>query len=272
VDQSAAPRIIYIVSDASGERASNLILGALEQFSDVTTVERRCPDVRLPAEIARITHAAAKEDAMVVFTFAREDMRATARTAAEGLGVPYIDLFEPVIPALEKWLGKEPRNRPGHVFDKKYFNRIAAIDFATAHDDGKRVSELEKAEVVVLGASRSSKSPVCLTLASHRIFAANVPIVPNVDLPPIVNTIDPRRVYVLKIALDRLIEVRKRRLDRLGAGENDPYVDRDSVKEERRRINRLLADHPGWTPVEVTHRGIEETAALIMAKHQEKFP
>ncbi|MDP3645755.1 MAG: pyruvate, phosphate dikinase/phosphoenolpyruvate synthase regulator [bacterium] len=273
VGQKAETRTIYIMSDASGARAAYLVEGALEQFRGISTIERRFPDVDTESKIARIMHAAEQIGAIVIYTFGDESRRATAKAAAEQRGVIYVDLFDPLMSKLGQWFGEKPLNRPGHVYDEKYFARMAAFDFATSHDDGKRPEELTRADIVVLGVSRASKSPVCRQLAEHRLLAANVPIVPGVELPAQLEEVDPRRVYVLEIRLDRLLAVREsRRLGGLSLGADDPYVDRRCVKAEILRVNILLEQQKHWTPINVTHRAVEETAAIIMSAHQKRFP
>ncbi len=267
--EKVANRILYILSDASGERASYFMQGALEQFNGLYA-ELRFPNVRSESEIALVMHAAAERGSVVVFTFAEAHMRATARTAAEGLGVKYIDLFEQSMSVLSEWFGVQPRNSPGHSFDKRYFERLKAIDFASLHDDGKRSHELMQAQVVILGVSRTSKTPVCDCLAKHRILAANVPIVPGVELPSQLEKVDPQRVYILRIGIERLLVVRQNRWNVNVAGDN-PYTDRDVVREEIRRINKLIAEKKEWTPIEVTNRSVEETSAIIMSTHQKRF-
>lgn len=266
-------RPIYVFSDSTGETASRAVSVALEQFQGIDTVEHRIPDVRTPAKIAQIMHAAAETRAIVVYTLVNEELRMTARTAAEGLGVIAVDLFEHLVPALSKWIGKEPLHRPGHPFDNAYFARIRAIDFAALHDDGKNHHELKDAEIVLLGLSRTQKTPACWMLAEHRILAANVPIVPNVELPAELDAIDPQRIFVLKMGIDRLTEVRSSRITRLGiSAAGAAYVDREAIRDEVLYATRLLTRHPEWTAIDVTRSSVEETAARVMSMYRERFP
>jgi regulator of PEP synthase PpsR (kinase-PPPase family) len=271
LDQVVETRTFYIVSDASGEAASYLVSRALEQYAG-STVEQRFPNVGNETQIAQIMHAAEEVGAMVMFTFGDESMRATARTAAEGRGVMYVDLFDPLMAKIGQWLGKEPRNRPGHAYDTKYFERLKAFDFYSNHDDGKRIDELGKADIVIIGLSRASKSPVCRQLADHRIKAANIPIVPGVELPVELDKVDPQKVYILRIGLERLLTVRQSRTNVHSPESGDPYVDRECVKEEIIRVNRLIARQKDWTAIDVTNRNVEETAAMILSSHQKRFP
>ena len=271
-ESASVRRTIFIVSDASGERASAMVSVLLEQFRNVSVTEQRFPEVRTPAQIAQIMHAAAKTHALVVYTLVGEGMAETAKTAADGLGIIAVNLFEQLLPSVSQWLGAQPSRNPGHAFDEKYFARLEAIFFAQRNDDGKNLQDLLKADVVVLGLSRTGKTPVCRALADHRVLAANIPIVPGISLPTELQEVDPRRVYVLQMGLDRLLAVRSSRLNSLGMDAGAVYVDRDAIRAEVLAVTRLLTLHPEWARIDVTRCGVEEAAAMIMAKHQERFP
>lgn len=268
----ATRHTIFVVSDASGERASQLVAVLLEQFQNASVNEQRFPKVRTPAQIAQIMHAAAEAHALVVYTLVGEGMAETARIAAAGCGVLAVNLFEHLMPTFAQWLGEEPLRSPGHAFDEKYFARMEAIDFAQRCDDGKSIHELTKANIVVLGLSRTSKTPVCRALAEHRILVANIPIIPIVPLPVELEQVDPRRIYVLAMGLTRLLEIRASRLNNLGMDAGKAYVDREAVRTEVLFITRLLTQHPEWMRIDVTRSSIEETASIIMATHQTRFP
>lgn len=265
-------RPVYIFSDATGQTAAQTVRVALEQFPGVLVHEHLMPHVRTPAEIAQIVFGAAQSQGIVVFTLVDEFLRKTAHTVAKEQGVIAIDLLEPLLNGFEKWLGTEPRQQPGHPYDPMYFERMKAFDFVTLHDDGKHPEGLHAADVVVLGLSRSGKSPVCRMLAEHRVCAGNVPIVPTAPLSEHIEKLDPRRVYVLRVDAQRLLDVRANRLSHLGAADSGPYTDRDEVKQEGRFLERLIASHAAWTVVNATRMSVEEVASEILKKHRERFP
>ena len=266
-----AHRLVYVISDATGETASRALRVALEQFPGEITQEHRISNVRTPAEIAQIVHSAAETGGLVVFTLADEYLRQTAYTAAEEHKVVAIDLLRELIPALATWLGEEPRQVPGHPYDVLYFERLKAYDFASRQDDGKNPGGLPESDVVVLGVSRTGKSPVCRALAEHRVHAANVPIVLEVPLPAQLEQVDPKRVFVLKIASDRLMQLRSSRISSLGAGTSIPYAGRDTVREEMLLVTRLLTQHPDWTGIDVTKASVEEIASTILKLIESRF-
>lgn len=265
-------RPVYLFSDATGETGARALRVALEQYPGTLVVEHMMPQVRTAAEIAQIIHAAAETGGFVVFTLADEYLRKTAHTAATELHVIAIDLLGPLLSGLEKWLGTEPRQQPGHPYDPTYFGRMKAFDYVTRHDDGKNPAGLGDADVVILGLSRTGKSPLCRMLAEHRIHAANVPIVPSVSLPPQIGDVDPRRVYVLTMHANRLAELRTSRASNLSAASTGSYTDRDAIRADVRHVQGLLATNPGWTSIDVTRTSVEEVASGIRRTHNERFP
>lgn len=272
-----ATRTAFVMSDSTGETADRVLQVVLEQFPGINVRDQRVPNVKSPAMIADVMHAAHDVGAFVIYTIADPHLRATAHTAASELGVQTLDLFGALLPPLGAWLDMKPVGKPGHPYDEKYFRRLDAIRFTQRHDDGKLPHELHLADVVVLGLSRVSKTPVCKMLAEHRISAANVPIVPVVPLPDDLNRVDPRRVYVIHKDVRRLVEVRKTRFSEddgkaeFGSYTGD-YTDVGCVRDEVNHVLKLLASHSDWTRIDLTRRNVEDAASLILAEHRKRFP
>lgn len=268
---SAMSRMAYVVSDTSGETASRALDVALQQFDGIEVVENRIPHLRTPAQIAQVMHAARENNGIVFYTLVDASLRDTARIASEECGVVAVDLMAPLLSAISTWLHTEPLYRPGHPHDEKYFARLQALDFAAHHDDGKKPHKLKDADVVILGLSRVSKTPVCTMLATHRVLAANVPIVPGVPLPEELDHVDANRVFVLHKSARRLVEVRGTRLPHLGTSQaTDAYVDEEAVRTEVMHVLRLLDAHPGWTRIDMNRSGVEDAAAKILQLHRSR--
>jgi len=258
---------VFILSDSTGETAERVFIVGAEQFPNADIELTRVRDVRTPAQVAQVFHAAAQVNGIVLFTLADQYLRRTALVAATEHNVPAVDVFGPVVSGLGELLGREPLQQPGHPYDPAYFERLRAFDFVTQHDDGKRPEGLTTADVVILGLSRTGKSPLCRMLAEHRIKAANVPIVPGPLLTPFIDSVDPARVFVLRMAIDRLIEVRRVRMNGHGVAEESDYTNRASVREEMQFVTRLLDAHPGWTPLDITRVSIEEVVNAIRGQY-----
>lgn len=264
-------RTVFVVSDSTGETAMRALSVALEQFPGVPVDRQVLAQVRTPAEIARAVHAARESNGLLLFTLADEHLRQTAHTAAEKEKVLAVDLLDTLLQKLEVLLQVEPIQIPGHPYDPMYFDRIKAYDFATKHDDGKNPDGLLVADVVIIGLSRSGKTPLCRMLAEHRICAGNVPVVRVDALPEQLYAVERERVYALVMQPQRLSELRASRMDREGTHLPD-YIDVDAIREEVRMFNQLVARHPGWTKMDVTRLGVEEAAATIRRQHEKRFP
>ena len=221
--------------------------------------------VRTRNRIERVIAGVEAHPGVVLFTLVSDQLRQLLQQGCRRVQVPAIPILDPVIAALASFLHRESRGVPGkqHLLDSEYFARIDAMTFALNHDDGQSSWGLDDADLVLVGVSRTSKTPTCLYLANRGIKAANVPFVPGVPLPP--ELINARRPLVVGLTNDpeRLIQLRRNRLSMLHHNESTEYTDLEAVRAEVREARRVFAEHR-WQVIDVTRRSIEETAATIM--------
>ena len=227
--------------------------------------------MRTEGQVERVIAGIEANPGLVLFTLVDAGVRAVLEEACKHLHVPCIPVLDPVMVALAGFLEEEVHAQPGrqHVLDAEYFKRIDAMHFTLAHDDGQLVDDLDDADVILVGVSRTSKTPTCMYLANRGLKAANVPLVPGVALPPQVLTA--RRAMVIGLTKDpkSLSDIRRNRLKFLNQEETD-YADVDKVREEVNSARRLFARH-GWSVIDVTRRSIEEASASILqlyARHE----
>ena len=192
-------------------------------------------------------------------------MRKLLETRCDALGIPSIAILDPVIEFLSAYLNAEsiPQIGGQHVLDAEYFGRIEALNFTMAHDDGQMVEDIDTADLVLVGISRTSKTPTSIYLANKGIKTANIPLVPNIPLPPQIEKITKPLVVCLIASTERIIQIRRNRLLSLNQTEETEYIDRDKIAEEL-KFARTLSARNNWPLVDVTRRSIEETAAGIL--------
>jgi len=265
---------LHLVSDATGETLHGVARACLAQFEDVEPVEHVWSMIRTASQMDRVTAGIAAYPGMVLFTLVNATFRQTLVDACRKLQVPCISVLDPVFVALGNFLGREARGQPGrqHMMDAEYFDRIEAMHFAIAHDDGQMLETLNKADVVLVGVSRTSKTPTCQYLANRGIKAANVPLVPT--SPPPAQLLAVKDALVVGLTKDpsRLVQLRRNRVRMLNQDEETDYTDIEQVKEEVANARRLYT-RQGWAVIDVTRRSLEETAAAIIQlvqQHREK--
>jgi regulator of PEP synthase PpsR (kinase-PPPase family) len=256
---------LHLVSDSTGETLESLAKAALAQFEGVEAIKHFWPMVRSEGHLARVIDDIARRPGLVLYTLVNGDVRSSLETRCRSLGLPAISALDPVIEGLSRILGKEAVPRPGrqHLMDAAYFARVAAIDFTMAHDDGQGGDRWEEADVVLVGVSRTSKTPTSIYLANRGYKAANVPLVPQSPPPPSLFRLVRPLAVGLTINPERLVHIRRNRLLSLNDVTDSDYVTLDSVVREVAYGRRLFADH-GWPVIDVTRRSIEETAAAII--------
>ena len=268
---------LHLVSDATGETIHSVARACLVQFEGVEPFEHVWSLIRTPGQMQKVVAAIEDSPGAVLFTLVNDRLRSTLMEACRRIGVPCIPVLDPVIHALAATYGVEMSGRPGlqHMLDAEYFSRIDAMNFALSHDDGQGAMGLNDADVVLVGVSRTSKTPTCLYLANRGIKAANIPVVPGVPLPEELLQAD--RPLIIGLTKDpaRLVQVRRNRLRHISASDRDvtDYVDPDTVREEVAFARRLCAKH-NWPVIDVTRRSIEETSASILThlgRHQEQL-
>lgn len=256
-------RYIYIISDSVGETGENVVKAVIKQFNEEFMI-KKFPYINLSRNVGFIIEKAKKDDAIVVFTTVVDDIRNSIIDNCEKLNVPYIDIMVSLIDGFKKFLNSEPKKRAGIIrkLDKEYFDKIKAIEFAVKYDDGKDTRGIKLADIVVLGISRTSKTPLCMVLANKMIKACNIPVVPEIELPKELYEINPKRIVVLKTSVDILRKIREQRAISLGLSENSPYASLDRINMEIEYCKKI-ATTLGANIIDVSDKAVEETANII---------
>ena len=256
---------LHLVSDATGETINSVARACLVQFEGIEPVEHTWPLIRTPGQIEKVLGAIAAHPGPVLFTMVNEQLRGLLQDGCRRLQLPCIPVLDPVIGALGSYLGMKSSGLPGlqHELDAEYFSRIDAMSFALSHDDGQSSYSYDNADVILVGVSRTSKTPTCMYLANRGIKAANVPIVPGCPLP--IELLATRRPLIIGLTKDpaQLVHIRRNRLDMLAHSEATDYVDPEVVRQEVVAARRLCTENR-WPVIDVTRRSIEETAATII--------
>jgi regulator of PEP synthase PpsR (kinase-PPPase family) len=266
---SVAPRPeIFVVSDGTGETAVASVRAAMSQFPTRWRL-RTFAETRSVAQVERILDLAAETGALVVFTLVAEDLARALREGGERRGLPSVDLLGPLIWAVAGHSGLSPHFRAGvlHGYGAEALQRVEAVEFAVRHDDGANPRSLFQADLVLIGVSRTSKTPLAMYLAHRGYKTGNVPLVPGMDPPPELADLDPRKVFGLVVAPDTLVEVRRSRVRALQAPPWMNYSDPEYVLAELQRARRLFRER-GWRVVDITNRAVEENAARIIELHE----
>ncbi|WP_243305256.1 pyruvate, water dikinase regulatory protein [Geothrix oryzisoli] len=260
---------IYVVSGGSGETAQRMVQAALTQFSkgESSALVRRFQNVRSKEDMDRVLQMAADKRAVIIHTTVSREMRFYLADRCAELRLTQVDLFGNLLDTLALYLRERPEERPGsfHAVGDKYFRRIEAIEFALKFDDGIDMGGLPDADIVLVGISRTSKTPLSMYLAMEGYKVLNVPLVPGVALPSELEAIPQGRIVGLTIQPDRLQEIRAYRLKRLGAaGSADNYSDLGHILDELVYADEVFKQHRRWPILDVTGRSIEETAGLVL--------
>lgn len=257
---------VHLVSDATGETLNAIARAALAQFEGVAVNEHFYALVRSKRQLERALEHIREEPGLVFFTLVNPDLRKDLLAHCGQMGVPTYDVLEAPIAVMRNFLGAaETTHRPGgqHDVDQKYLQRIEALNFTIQHDDGQALETLDDAEVVLAGASRTSKTPTCVYLAIRGVRAANVPIVPGMPLPPQLLRAKKPLIVGLWASPDRLVQVRRNRLNTLGEVRDTSYVDLENVRAEVTDTRKLF-EQRDWPTIDVSRRSVEETAAAIL--------
>lgn len=267
---------VHLVSDATGETLNAIAKAALAQFEGVEVQEHFYALVRSQRQLQRVLDHIREEPGLVYFTLVNPELRRTLEAHCAELKLPCQGVLDGAIAMMGQFLGMVETHRPGgqHEVDNRYLARIEALNFTITHDDGQNVDMLANAEVVLVGASRTSKTPTCVYLAIRGVRAANVPIVPGVPLPPQLLSLKGPLVVGLWASPDRLVQVRRNRLNTLGEVRDTSYVDLDVVRGEI-TATRKLYESQGWPAIDVSRRSVEETAASVLnllAERQDAEP
>lgn len=257
---------IIIISDGTGETATAMTRAAITQFQDKEIFFTRYKNVRTKEHIERILKEAALHHDMVVFTIASTELRTFMLDVAQKEHIRAVDLLGPLLTMMSNIFENEPDFQPGllHAVDDKYFKKVEAVEFTLNHDDGRNLSTLEEADVILVGISRTSKTPLSIYLSMEGIKVVNIPIILGVPLPDKLQLIDQRKIFGLTIDPEALHEIRKNRLTRLGTTKEGDYADIAKVVEEIEWANKMFQENKRWPVFNVTGKALEETASEII--------
>jgi len=267
-------KTVMVISDATGETADRMVRAALLQFDRPDVNVRVFSRVRLESEVEKLFEQAAEVQALMVFTIVDQAARDLIWKLVERYNVEAIDLIGSLIGKLTSFLAKEPAGIPGllHSMGEDYFRRIEAVEFAVKNDDGAEPRNLPKADLVLVGISRTSKTPLSTYLAQKGLKVANVPLVLGVHPPEELEAVPDHKVYGLIIRPEALVRIRQARLRHLGMPGDSSYGDRTHVEEELEYSRQIFRDHPNWPVIDVTSKAIEETASDILRLYHERRP
>jgi regulator of PEP synthase PpsR (kinase-PPPase family) len=255
-------KYIWVISDGSGSTAERVLQASLVQFGDEKVKVERIPDIRTSEQIKRIVNTAAKKKGLVAYTLVTPELRKEIVTRANELSVPTVDLLGPLLTTLTSFLAAPPESKPGLLgeLDHHYFKRIDAVGFTVKHDDGHGLHDLRKADMLILGVSRTSKTPLSMYLAYNKgLLVANIPIILGLDPPTEIFKIDQRRIVGLTINPDLLVSLRQTRLAQMIHSDIN-YGDARHVIEELTYSHQIFRKNPKWPVIDITGKAVEEMA------------
>ena len=266
---------LHLVSDSTGETLINVGRAAAAQYEGISAIEHVYPLVRSGPQLERVISEIKAAPGLVLYTLVGGDLGERLETACRESGSPCLSVLQPVHALLQSYLGAQTTARPGaqHMLNAEYFKRIDAMNFTLAHDDGNLPDDLEQADVILLGVSRTSKTPTSIYLANRGLKTTNLPLVPGVPLPQALEVAKRPLIVGLFASPERIVQIRQNRLLSLNADESTLYVDREAVADEITASRRLFTRNR-WPTIDVTRRSIEETAAAILdlyRDHRLKF-
>ena len=258
---------LHLISDATGETLLAAGRAASAQYKDARAIEHIYPLIRTERQLAAVLEEIDSEPGIVLYTIVDQHLARMLDEGCAALGLPCVSVLEPVLTVFQSYLGEPAGRRVGaqHVLDAQYFRRIDALNFTMEHDDGQLPADIEEADIILVGISRTSKTPTSIYLANRGIKTANLPIVLGVEIPQSLKTAKKPLIVGLIASAERISQVRQNRI--LGAGigyDSDRYADRAIIAEEL-AYARQLCSRNGWPTIDVTRRSIEETAAAILA-------
>ncbi len=263
-------KVIYLVGEGTGETINKIARAALVQFNRERFEVKSFFMVKDKQYLSRITKYAVEDRALIAFSVVEPSLRNFLIEEAQRIGLTAIDVIGDFIMHLSIFLGEKPMSIPGrqHILDEDYFRRIDAINFAVKHDDGKYPQGMKVADIVLVGLSRTGKTPLATYLANQGWKVANIPIHPDMDSPHELLEIDKRKVFGLIISVESLVKLREARLEHLGLMPYAKYADPIQVEEEIEWCNKFFKQHPRWRIIDVSNKAIEEVSASIIREYQ----
>jgi hypothetical protein len=261
---------LHLVSDSTGETLTTIAKAAAVQYAQIRPIEHVHPLVRNARQLKRVLQEIEQAPGIVLYTIVNLTLIAELEQRCKDLKVPCLAVLQPIMQVFESYLGapQTPTVAGQHVLDADYFRRIDALNFTMAHDDGRLPTDLNEADIILLGISRTSKTPTSIYLAQRGYKTANVPIVPSLPFPDEIAGEHTAFVVCLIASPDRIAEVRRNRALLMADRDLDDYVDRSRIAAEITYTRKLCAKH-GWPIIDVTRRSVEETAATIIRLMQD---
>jgi [pyruvate, water dikinase]-phosphate phosphotransferase / [pyruvate, water dikinase] kinase len=256
---------LHLISDATGETLTTMAKAAAVQYAQVRAIEHVHPLVRTHKQLEKVLKAVEQAPGIVLYTIVKKELIEEIERRCRELKVPSLHVLEPIMKIFESYLGapQTPVVAGQHLVDADYFRRIDALNFSMAHDDGQLPEDLNAADIIILGISRTSKTPTSIYLAQRGYKTANLPLVPGIELPEALTRPHTAFIVGLVASPERIAEIRRNRVHLLSDRNLDDYVDRTQISNEIAYSRRLCAWH-GWPIIDVTRRSIEETAANII--------
>lgn len=265
---TTAPSLtVFILSDGTGETASQMVRAALVQYSDRDIQIVRCKNVRTEDQLSSLVEDVQQQKGIIVYTMVSPQMRRKVHELASEKAIPHVDLMGPLLNAFDAYLGENPSDHTAGLLravDESYFKRIEAIEYTVKHDDGKTVRDLDQADIILVGISRTSKTPLSIFLSHKGWKVANVPLVLNTPIPQELFKVDQRRIVGLTIDPSSLNRIRKKRLEKFGQDPGGEYANMGHIQKELDYATELFKQNRKWPVFDVTDRALEETAAEII--------
>jgi regulator of PEP synthase PpsR (kinase-PPPase family) len=258
---------LHLVSDSTGETLITVSRAAAAQYTKVMPVEHVHPLVRTAKQLERVLAEIEQAPGIVLYTLLQRNLTDRLEEKCREVGAPCLSVLGPVLHLFQSYLGAESTHKVGaqHTLNADYFRRIDALNYTMMHDDGQQADDLEEADVLLIGVSRTSKTPTSIYLANRGVKTANIPLVPGVTLPPGIERLKRPLIVGLYASPERIVQIRQNRLLGLKAHrDDDKYIDQQAVTEEVAASRRLCAKH-NWPLIDVSRRSIEETAAAVLA-------
>ncbi|GAA4706305.1 pyruvate, water dikinase regulatory protein [Brevibacillus fulvus] len=265
MQNSKQGQLIYVVSDSIGETAELVVRAVASQFDRFAIDVQKYPYIEDKESIDELIESAKESDAMIVYTLVIPELRTYIAQQAAAAGIPSIDVIGPLLDCLQMNLQVPPTGKPGLVrrLDEEYFRKVDAIEFAVKYDDGRDPRGLLRADVVLIGVSRTSKTPLSMYLANKRLKVANVPLVPEVDPPEELFQLPPQRCIGLTINPEQLNGIRTERLKALGLTAQANYATIERINEELVYSKKIM-ERLGCPVIDVSNKAVEETANIIL--------
>lgn len=262
---------LHLVSDSTGETVSSVARAACAQFEAVEAIEHVWSMIRSKTQLEKVAEGIAAQPGIVFFTIANDIMGEILKEKCAEIGVPVVPVINRAIRELSYFLGVKPSHKQGgqYEMDQDYFERVETINFALAHDDGQAAWELDDADIVVVGVSRTSKSPTTMYLAYRGYKAGNIPYVPGCELPVDIGKLKRPFIVGLTISAERLEQIRKSRIASLDEKPDGEYTDIEQINEEIAEAKKFFLQNK-WPIIDVTRKSVEETAAIIIQKYHER--